>query len=500
MFAKQLKCIYCGEEYDIPRNGEDPRLNNKLMCPKCANIHKWTYGSLDVVYDYDEIRDKVDLDKIFDFDTPVDTMWGFKDLLPIWSQPVCLGEGDTPFYTCQRVCEELDVSNLYLKYEGANPTGSFKDRESSVCVSRALEIGAKGVTCISSGNAAGSLAAYASRAGVKCLVFTPSSASPEKMTQIGIFDAELIAVDGIFEDVWELINRNAANTGDDQISKLANLTYQYYYDCNAALNPYRVEGDKTEAYEIYRNLQNIPDWVVVPTGNGSNLAGIWKGFKEMFNLGIINRLPKLICVQVKGGDPIAKAFEQKKDSSVRVENPPDSIAEGIVARDCYDATKALRALRESGGVTVAVDDLEVIEYMELLAGKEGVFVEPTSATTLAAVGKLRETYAIEKSDKIVCVLTGSGLKATKEVMVKCKKEVRPVDKVKKSDYITLIKDIAKVAKKQFPTITIPLASDLLGPPEAAAKPTNGNAGKGGSANSSSNHSKQKENNSNKTNS
>jgi threonine synthase len=475
MFAKKLKCIFCGEEYDIPRNGEDPRLDNKLMCPKCVDIHKWIYGSLDVIYDYDEIRKQVDLKKIFDFDFQIDTMWGFKDLLPIWRQPVSLGEGDTPLYTCERVCQELDVSNLYLKHEGANPTGSFKDRESAVCVSRGLEIGAKGVTCISSGNAAGSLAAYASRAGLKCLVFTPSSASPEKMTQIGIFDAELIAVDGILEDVWELINRDPNSVDDDQILKLVGMTYRYYYDCNAALNPYRVEGDKTEAYEIYKGMRDVPDWVVIPTGNGSNLAGIWKGFKEMYDLGIANRLPKLICVQVKGGDPISKAFEQKKDYSIRIDNPPDSIAEGIVARDCYDGTKALRALKESNGMTVAVDDLEVIEYMELLAGKEGVFVEPTSATTLAAVGKLRETYALDKSDRIVCILTGSGLKATKEVMVKCKKEVKPVDKVKKTDYSALIKDIAKVAKKQFPSLQIPLPTPLG--PEAPAKTVNESSGK-----------------------
>jgi threonine synthase len=249
-----------------------------------------------------------------------------------------------------------------------------------------------------------------------------------------------------------------------------------------------LEGDKTEAYEIYKGLMEIPDWVVVPTGNGSNLAGIWKGFKEMHDLGVTNKLPKLICVQVKGGDPIAKAFEQKKDSSIRVENPPDSIAEGIVAKDCYDATKALRALKESNGITVAVDDLEVIEYMEMLAGKEGVFVEPTSATTLAAVGKLRETYAIDKSDKIVCVLTGSGLKATKEVMVKCKKEVKPIDKVKKGDYISLVKDIAKVAKKQFPSLQIPVPTSVLGP-DAPPKATNGGTGKNSTTNSSGNHSK-----------
>jgi threonine synthase len=452
-----------------------------------VEIHKWIYGSLDVVYDYDEIREHVDLKKLFDFDFQIDTMWGFKDLLPIWHQPVSLGEGDTPLYSCERICQELDVSNLFLKHEGANPTGSFKDRESAVCVTRGLEVGAKGVTCISSGNAAGSLAAYASRAGLKCLVFTPSSASPEKMTQIGIFDAELIAVDGILEDVWELINRDPNGVEDDQILKLVGMTYRYYYDCNAALNPYRLEGDKTEAYEIYKGMKDVPDWVVIPTGNGSNLAGIWKGFKEMHDLGITNRLPKLICVQVKGGDPIAKAFEQKKDYPIRVDNPPDSIAEGIVARDCYDGTKALRALKESNGITVAVDDLEVIEYMELLAGKEGVFVEPTSATTLAAVGKLRETYALDKSDRIVCVLTGSGLKATKEVMVKCKKEVKPIDKVKKTDYTTLIKDIAKVAKKQFPSLQIPLPSTIT--TESAPK-TNGSSGKNSTTNNSANHKQQ----------
>lgn len=446
MYETYLQCIYCGRRYEIYPDKEPEELNGRLLCPYCFDKHRGIYGSLEVIYDYEKIKEIPDIDKMFK--RPIETMWDFRFMLPTHTNPVTLEEGGTPLYLCRKLGEYYEIENLYVKYEGINPTGSFKDRESSVAVTRALEVGAMGVTTVSSGNAASSLACYAAKAGLKCLVFAPSSTSIEKLTQIGAFDAECLTMDGTVEDVWEAINTGSQS--NPLAIALSKFIYTYYYDCNPALNPYRSEGDKTEAYEIFVSLGEVPDWVAIPIGNGCNLIGIWKGFKEMVEIGVTDKLPKIIGVQVKKGDPVLQAFDKGIFTSIPVLNPPHSIAEGIVARDSYDAPHVLMVMREAKAKAVAVDDEEIIDALLTLAKLEGIFAEPTASTTLAAVEKLREAHVIDKSDKVVCVVTGGGLKAVKEVLVHCRKEVKPMDRVKRGDYNTLFKDVQKIAKKHFP--------------------------------------------------
>ncbi len=410
-FRTSLKCIFCGREYEISPHREDGKLNHRFQCinPSCVSKHKWIYGSLELQYDYEQLKEEVNLQDLFG--SKPQSMWHYKKLLPV-ATALTLGEGATSMIYSERLVSELDIKEPMLKYEGTNPTGSFKDRESAVAVSRALEIGAKGVACVSSGNAAASLASYAAHAGLSCLVFTPTDASIEKQRFVQFAGARLVTVDGIFEDVWELVNRNPNR--DLSISK---NVFSSYYDCNPALNPYRSEGDKTTAYEIYSELQSVPDWVVIPIGNGSNLVGIWKGFKELQSLGVSNYLPRILGVQVYNADPIAEAWRQCKDQSVRIESPADSVAEGIVAKDSYDAPRALRALKESNGVVASVTDGETLEHLFLCMRREGIFLEPTSATVLAAAQKMKQEGVISLDDRVVFVLTGSGLK-TMDTMVR----------------------------------------------------------------------------------
>ena len=263
----------------------------------------------------------------------------------------------------------------------------------------------------SSGNAAASLAAYSAHAGLSCLVFTPAGASIEKRKLIEYTGAKLVTVNGIFEDVWELVNRGAER--DLSISK---KVYSIFYDCNPALNSYRSEADKTTAFEIFAELGYVPNWVVVPVGNGSNLAGIWKGFKELHDLGVCDSTPKMLGVQITDADPVTRAWKMSKDNSIRIEHPADSIAEGIVAKDSYDAPRALRAVRESNGVMADVSDGETLDELFACTRREGIFVEPTSATVLAAGKEMREAGMIDPDESVVFVLTGSGLKTIDELI------------------------------------------------------------------------------------
>ena len=409
-YRRILRCIFCDEEYEILPDHEDRKLTNRLQCtnPSCISKHKWIYGSLEVDYDYEAIKNRVALTNLFEGEG--ESMWHYEPLLPV-RKFVSLNEGATLLMYSDRLAGELGIKNTALKYEGTNPTGSFKDRESSVAVSRAVELGHKGVTCVSSGNAAASLASYAAHAGVSCLVFTPAGASVEKRKLIEYTGAKLVTVNGIFEDVWELVNRDP-----DRDLSISNKVYSLFYDCNPALNPYRSEGDKTTAYEIFSELHGVPDWVVIPVGNGSNLAGIWKGFKELFDLGVVNSLPRILGVQIYKADPVAEAWRTGKENSVRIENPVDSIAEGIVAKDSYDAPRALLALKESSGMMASVTDVETLDELFACARREGILVEPTSATVLAAGKEMREAGKIDKDEKVVFVLTGSGLKTIDEMI------------------------------------------------------------------------------------
>lgn len=289
-----------------------------------------------------------------------------------------------------------------LKDESRNPTGSFKDRAISVAVTWAIQQGAKRLVSASSGNAAAAVAAYSAKAGLDCFLLFDSKSPPTKHLQPLVYGAKGLSVKNLFtgtpEDLSELLR------------KISQRLDAYNVFCWALINPYTLEGNKTIAYEICEALQwDPPDAVIVPVGGGDNLVAEWKGFKEMLQLGLIKKLPKMVGVQSSKADPLVRAWRSGSETITPIEEP-SSIASGINVP--YTGEHTLKAIRETQGVAVAVDDEEILLAEKEVARLEGIWVEPSSAASVAALPKLVNSGILSKDDAVVCVLTGSGLKDT----------------------------------------------------------------------------------------
>ncbi len=394
ILASNLRCVTCGREYSFD--------DKKFLCPKCGKKLYGkvitTPGTLEVGYHYDGAESIVNKNVL---KCRSGGVWKYSELLPIFNEEfiVTLGEGDTPLTKCERLGHELSLNSLYIKNETLNPTGSFKDRGAAVAISKAREYGFDTVSCASSGSLAAAIAAYASKAGLKSYIFVPAATPHAKITQALMYGAKVIAVRGIYEEAMNL-----------QIEVCEDRSW---YNCTNGLNPFRLEGDKTTAYEICEQLGwNAPDKLIIPTGSGGNLAGEWKGFKEFFKLGLIHTLPKLIAVQVTAGAPIAKAFLEDKDeaSPLPLKSVEDTIAGGLVGAYSEYGTLALRAIRESHGIANIVDDKSILEAQKLLAQTEGIFAEPSGAASIASLIQMAENKEVNKNEVIVCVITGNGLR------------------------------------------------------------------------------------------
>jgi threonine synthase len=307
-----------------------------------------------------------------------------------------LGEANTPLTTAKNLGNYFALENLRIKHEELNPTGSFKDRESFVAINLASQRGLSEVVIASSGNAAVSLAAYAQKAKIACHCFVPKDTTVEKKKLIAFFGAKISEVDGNYEQVYRLVAD----------------TYPASSNFTSGICSERTEADKTIAYEIWEEV-GVPDVVVVPAGNGSNLAGIWKGFDDLVRLGKTQSVPKMVGVQIKGAAPLALALEQNLEISPW-ENNIESVAEGIVAVESFCSPKAVRAIRESGGFVVEVEDGEVTESLYRVLREESLLIEPTSAAAFAAISSL-ESRGVSKKSNIVIVNTGSGTKMIEEV-------------------------------------------------------------------------------------
>ncbi|KPV63320.1 MAG: Threonine synthase [Candidatus Bathyarchaeota archaeon BA1] len=386
--VQAFHCVPCGRRYDAK--------TLYAPCEDCGyNIEKGITmykGLLEPVYDYEKMKEALSKRKLESHRG----LASFIDFLPISERfLVSLGEGDTPLLHCKDLSKGLRA--VHVKFEGSNPTSCFKDRESSMVVSKALELGFKTVACASSGNAAASLAAYSAKAGLKCRLFVPRAASPAKITQMAVYGAEIVLFDGIYEEAFQLSNRIISESGE-------------IYNCNSAVNPLRSEGDKTTAMEICRDLSwSVPDDVFVPVGNGSNLYGIWRGFKELYETGIINTLPRMIGVGVDAGAPLVEAYK-RGFKEAHVVDCKESVAEGAVSAWSYDAPKAIKAIKDSNGAMVSVSDDEVIKALKSLAKKEGVFAGPSGIVGLAGMLQLIKEGKIDKYERAVAVLTEGGLK------------------------------------------------------------------------------------------
>jgi threonine synthase len=301
---------------------------------------------------------------------------------------VSLNEGDTPLIHARHISEAIGKgAQVYLKYEGLNPTGSFKDRGMTVAISKALEEGSKAVMCASTGNTSASAAAYSARAGLKCVVLIPEgSIALGKLSQAMIHGAKVIAVKGNFDDCLNLVRE---------------ITAEYKITLVNSINPYRIEGQKTGAFEICESLGDAPDFHAIPVGNAGNITAYWKGYKEFKSAGLAKSLPKMLGFQASGAAPIVLGHPVKD---------PHTIATAIKIGNPASWKQAEAARDESGGLIDMVTDDEILDAYKLLASKEGVFVEPASAASVAGVMKLSKSGFFKKACRIICVLTGHGLK------------------------------------------------------------------------------------------
>lgn len=339
------------------------------------------------------------------------SVWRYIELLPINNRGkiVSLGEGGTSLNRCDRLGSHLGLKEVYVKNEGENPTGSFKDRGMTVGVTKAIEMGMKRVACASTGNTSASLAAYAARASMECIVLIPSGkVALGKLVQSMIYGAKVIQVKGNFDDALRMVEGICSS--------------KPIYLLNS-INPYRLEGQKTIAFEIWDQLGGkVPDKVIVPVGNAGNISAIWKGFRELHAMGLTDKLPKMIGIQAEGAAPIVNMIKMGLNDIKFVEKP-ETIATAIRIGSPVNWKKAVKSIKESGGVAETVSDEEILFAQRLLAKMEGIFVEPASAAAIAGLIKLARNGLIEPDDLVVCIATGHGLKDPNIVLKQFKKPV-----------------------------------------------------------------------------
>ncbi len=382
-----MKCISCGEQYGLEEI--------IYTCKKCGS-------TLEVISRPDVSKDI--------FNCRKSTMWKYKEFMPVdESKIVSLEEGGTPFCKCDKLGDKLGIE-LYVKVEGSNPTGSFKDRGMSVGITKAVELGVKTVGCASTGNTSASLAAYAARAGKRCIVLLPSGkVALGKLAQAMFHGAEVLSVKGNFDEALETITALA-------------LEGQLYL--LNSVNPFRLEGQKSIGFEVVDDLGwQSPDRIILPVGNAGNISAIWKGVKEFYEAGFIKDLPMMTGIQAEGAAPIVNAVRSRKNTIEPVINP-ETIATAIRIGAPVSAQKALNAIYESNGFAETVNDDQILEAQKLLARTEGIGVEPASAASIAGLIKLVENGEVDKGEQVVCIVTGHLLKDPNTAINAC---VEPIE-------------------------------------------------------------------------
>jgi len=374
-----FKCIECAREHRV---GEV-----EYVCSACG-------GNLDVLYDYERISQRLSKATLAaDHNL---TIWRYRALLPMEdsSRVPPLTVGWTPIYDCPRLAAEFGIKQLLIKDDGRNPTASFKDRPSALAVVKAMEAGARITTTASSGNAGCALAGMCASVGMESVIFVPVTSPPAKIAQLQIFGAKVVLVEGSYDDAYDLC--------------LAAGQHYGWYQRSTGYNPFMTEGKKTAALEIAEQLDwDVPDKVLVGVGDGCIIGGQWKGFSDLRQLGWIERIPQLVGVQAEGSSAIVDAVNS--DGKVR-EGEARTIADSICVGKPRDATKAIRAIRESGGCGVKVSDDEIVAAIARLAQATGVFVEPAAAASFAGLLKMCENGAIKSDERVLLLLTGNGLK------------------------------------------------------------------------------------------
>jgi threonine synthase len=383
--VRALKCRECGNEYE-------PQF--RYICEEC-------FGPLDVQYKF-----LSNINRETFSSRNEKSYWRYFEMLPIANKNniVNLHTGLTPLQKADRLAKEIGgPKNLFIKNDSVNPTFSFKDRPAGIAVSRAKETKLKAVGCASTGNLASATAAHAAVAELPCYIFAPSDIEHVKVAQALSYGAEFMAVDGTYDDA----NRVASIIGDSKGIGIVNIN----------MRPYYVEGSKTLAYEVAEQLDwQVPDNLVIPVGSGAMLNAICKGFEELYMLGLVDNKTnfKVTAAQPHGCAPIVDAFKKKSDEVLPVERP-NTIAKSLAIGEPGDGLYVLKRLNQYNGTAEEVTDEEIVDGILMLARTEGIFTEPAGGVAVAVLKKLVEKGKIERDERIVCYITGNGLKATEAI-------------------------------------------------------------------------------------
>lgn len=382
-YVKNLKCTNCGETYEA--------VPNKYLCDKCDDK-----GILDVQYKYGKIKKEWTKEELKE--NPEQSIWRYLPLIPVEkdSKRPNIRIGHTPLYNSEAMGKKLGLNNLIIKDDGLNPTGSLKDRASAIAAVKAIEANANTVACSSTGNAASSLAGNiaAMEADMKAIIFVPERAPAGKVAQLLIYGAEVVSVQDSYEAAYYLSDKAIKKWG--------------WYNRNAAINPYLVEGKKTAVLEMAEQLEwEMPDWVVFSVGDGCTIAGAYKGLYDLKQIGFTDKIPKLLGVQAKGCAPITKAFKTGNDLEVTDE---DTLADSIAVGSPRNFNKALNAVKNSYGEMINVSDESILEMMRILGSTTGIFGEPAGVTGLAGIKKAVDEGLISQHETVAVVITGNGLK------------------------------------------------------------------------------------------
>ena len=395
-----LRCVSCRRAY-----GPDSR---RYVCDACGPLR----GTLEVRYDYPDLKRRLSRESFAASGHA--GHWRYADLLPVPAPGPAGGlrVGWTPLYQAPRLRARLRMPNLFVKDDGLNPSASFKDRASAVGVARALEVGASAITAASTGNAAASVATLASAVGLPAYIFVPRGAPRGKLAQLLIHGAIVFEVEANYDTAFDLCLEASAHFG--------------WYSRNTAYNPYLGEGKKTAALEVCEQLGwAVPDRVFVGVGDGCIFSGLWKGFRDLVEVGLVDRTPRLMGVQAAGASPLVKAFAEGKTEAEPMQ--PTTRADSIAVGVPRDQVKALRAARESGGTFVAVTDEEIFAAQRLLARQAGIFGEPAGVAGLAGLVKTLEAGAVGRDETVVVLVTGHGLKDVEAALSAAQGTLHPVE-------------------------------------------------------------------------
>ena len=380
-YFTHLECGYCGKVYDKNRIWN--------LCTDCSK-------PLLARYDLDLAKKEFKKENI---DVKTNSLWRYSEMLPVINSEfrLTLGEGFTPLIHAIKLGGKIGMENLFIKDEGLNPTTSFKARGLCLAISKAFELGVKEVSIPSAGNAAGAMCAYAALAGMKSFVFMPKDVPQPFISECNALGAEVTLVDGLITDCGKLAAEGVKKFGRFDVSTLK--------------EPYRIEGKKTMGYEVAEQFKwELPDVIIYPTGGGTGLIGMWKAFDEMEKLGWINsKRPRMVTVQSSGCAPMVKAFHEGKEFA-EMWNGAKTIADGLRVPAAVGDFLILRAIRESNGTAVAVDDDQIFESTNEIGRTQGIFAAPEGGATLAALKALLKNRWIKPNESVVLFNTGSGHK------------------------------------------------------------------------------------------